>query len=269
MTDTLKKSKTETCMHRHRVWIWGLLSLLVISGLAVWVMYDAGMIGVNRVNVVADTVAESAVDTANQGVQEIRPACAVVEDILLKYIVDDDSSSYNDQEYSAKVYDVLATNGCPENAQLFKDLATRKQIIADGLRALDSERYGEITSAQYLHSDEKICQTIENRVLQNIHTNAYNYSEFLDNANTYATLFEFGCKDNKLAFSRAAIRELGVALALQAPENMQQQEIITIIETYKRLGVANLGHLVVQRLKARGYDTEFLIGIEDIIHGLR
>ena len=68
---------------------------------------------------------------------------------------------------------------------------------------------------------------------------------------------------------RAAVRELGVAVALMPTDKMNRDEIITVVEICKSLGVAEAAHLMLQRLKARGYDMEFLLEMEDIIHGIR
>lgn len=294
-------------VRRRRVRLWGVLTVIIICAAGAWVLYDAGIIKMPqkfapalvaaeivepqpalianndtapiKIANIADSqtasVAKDETVVANAE-QAIRPACAVIEDILLQYIADDSNDDYSFQEYSAQTYFVLAERGCPENAQLFRDLGVRKQAIADGLRAyqnaLDpetSDNNSSMTSAEYLYSDEKICQTIENRVLKNIDTNAFTYKDFLHNANTYATLFQYGCKDNKLAYSRAAVRELGVAVALMPTDHMEQGEIVMVVEICKSLGVAEIAHFMVQRLKARGYDMEFLLSLEDIIHGIR
>lgn len=269
-------------VRRRRVRLWGVLTVIVICAATAWVLYDAGIIKMPQMSapavVTTEIVEQQTAPIANEEPvaakqeQTIRPACAVIEDILLHYVVDDNIDNYKDQEYSANIYSVLAERGCPENAQLFRDLAVRKQTIADGLRAFyepETENNSSMTSAQYLYSDEKICQTIENRVLKNIHTNAFDYDDFLHNANTYATLFQYGCKDNKLAYSRAAVRELGVAVALMPTDQMNRDEIVMVVEICKSLGVAEIAHFMLQRLKARGYDMEFLLSLEDIIHGIR
>lgn len=276
---------TEKVKHTRRVRLWFVLVVLVLCGAVAWVLYDGGIIGGKNAPVAVESVSEQinenvvseTNDVQSENVaqksesadSEIRPACAVVEDILLESIVSDKNTDWTDQEQSAEIYTVLSQRGCPENAQLFKDLAARKQVIADGLRAAYGNDYREMTSIEYLYSDEKICETIENRVMKNINTNAYTYSEFLKNANTYAVLFEYGCKANKAAYMRAALRELGVAVALMPTDKMNRDEIVTVVEICKSLGVPTAAHLMLQRLKARGYDMEFLLEMEDIIHGIR
>lgn len=261
---------------RGRVWLWLIIVILLVCGAATWVLYDGGIIGNRYIpdgGFVAETVVEpkigDAAGASDTAEPSIRPACAVVEDTLLKQIVDDDDVSYAAQEASAHIYSVLAQRGCPENSQLFADMSVRKQAIADGLRAVYEPENNAMRSVEYLYSDERVCKTLEKRVLQNIDTDAYRYQEFLDNANTYSVLYQYGCRGNKAAYSRAAVRELAIAMALQPAEHMTTDEITTVVEVYKRLGVANLAHLVLQRLKARGYDMDFLLSMEDIIHGMR
>ncbi len=269
-----KKINSQKKTHRRRVWLWLFFVVIIIAGATAWVLYDGGIIG-NKAAPNGGFVAENVVPgpveakNADDNAQEIRPACAVIEDTLLGQIVDDNNLDASAQAESARIYSVLAQYGCAENAQLFMDMAVRKQQIADGLEAAFSPNSNAMTSIEYLYSDEKICETIERRVLQNINTNAHFYEEFLQNANTYAVLYEYGCKGNKAAYSRAALRELGLAVALMPTDKMTRDEIVTVVEICKNLGVAQAAHLMLQRLKARGYDMEFLLQMESIIHGIR
>ena len=278
-------SRSNTKRHARRVRLWTVLVVLILVGAAAWVLYDGGIIGAKNAPVATTPAAAVATETPTSAPDDtvvpdvasvesedtdlaVRPACAVIEDTLLKSIVSDDEINWLDQQNSAEIYAVLSQRGCPENAQLFQDLAARKQAIADGLRAVYDDN-SEMTSIEYLYSDEKICETIENRVMKNINTAAYYYNDFLNNAKTYAVLFEYGCRDHRGAYMRAALRELGVAVALMPTDKMGRDEIMTVVEICKSLGVADAAHLMVQRLKARGYDRDFLLEIEDIIHGIR
>ena len=280
-------SRSNTKRHTRRVRLWIVLVVLILVGAAAWVLYDGGIIGAKNAPVATTPAAAVATETPTSAPDDtvvpdvasvesedtdlaVRPACAVIEDTLLKNIVSDDEVNWYSQQKSAEIYAILAQRGCPENAQLFQDLAARKQVIADGLRmAYGESGNGAMTSIEYLYSDEKICETIENRVMKNINTAAYYYNDFLNNAKTYAVLFEYGCRDHRGVYMRAALRELGVAVALMPTDKMGRDEIMTVVEICKSLGVADAAHLMVQRLKARGYDRDFLLEIEDIIHGIR
>ncbi len=288
MKQTKRKEEEKNRIHRGRVWLWLFIVILIIAGATAWVLHDGGVVNWRDVftksmpsdyteQVIETTTVieeDSSVQTNVETVQviensEIPPACAVVEKLLLKDIVSDEDDDYRWQESSAYIYKTLAKYGCPENSTFFTDMAARKQAIADALKASYGYEDDAMVSTEYLYSDEKICQTIENRVLKNINQNAYNYYEFLNNARTYAVLYEYGCCDNKPAYMRAAIRELGVAVALMPTDKMTRDEIVTVVEICKSLGVAEAAHLMVQRLKARGYDEEFLLEMENIIHGIR
>lgn len=279
----MKKEKREVNIkketHKRHGWLWFFIILLLAGGI-VWLLQERGVIDFGSIKqyfakeeVITESVAEQqpveTVSTETEQV-EIRPACAIVEDLLLQYVCSETEPAAERQYAAVHIYEVLAQRGCPENAQLFSDLAMRRKTIADGLVAA---AYGfeddAMTSADYLYSDEKICETIENRVMRNINTQAYTYSDFLENAKTYATLYEYGCCDNKAAYMRAAVRELGVAVALMPTDKMDRDEIITVVEICKSLRVADAAHLMLQRLKARGYDTEFLLEMENIIHSIR
>lgn len=278
--------------HRGRVWLWGFIVVLIVAGATAWVLQDGGIVNWRDVvsKIIPSDSAEQVVETpvvsevvdeqvSAQGgmvetaqvaeTMEMQPACAVVEKLLLKDIAPDDSTDYLWQESSAQVYKALAKYGCSENSTFFTDMSARKQAIADGLKAGYGYENNSMTSVEYLYSDEKICQTIENRVMKNINPNAYTYEEFLSNAKTYSVLYEYGCCDNKASYMKAAVRELGVAVALMPTDKMTRDEIITVVEICKSLGVADAAHLMVQRLKARGYDRAFLLEMENIIHGIR
>lgn len=277
------KTKIQTQkVHKSHIWRWFLLLLIILAVAGTWFLYDKGRINFNWLKkyFASEQVVEQVVDVQpsvqeNKNVEletkdiEIKPACEVVEEILLQDVAEDTYPSVDVQLYSAHIYEVLSERGCPENSTFFKDMAMRKQMIAEGLEAAYSEGSFEKTSAEYLYSDKNICQTIEKRVLQNINPNAYSYEEFLENARTYSVLYEYGCCDKKAAYIRAAVRELGVAVALMPTDKMSRDEIVTVVEICKSLGVADAAHLMLQRLKARGYDKDFLLEMENIIHSIR
>lgn len=278
----MKKEKREVntkkeTRKRHG-WFWFLIIILLAGGI-VWLLQERGVINLETIKqnfVKEEVVVENLVEpqpmetfSAETEQVEIRPACAIVEDLLLQYVCSETDDSIELQYSAAGTYEVLAQRGCPENAQLFSDLAMRRKIIADALVAAYGFEDNAMTSADYLYSDEKICETIENRVMKNINTQAYHYDDFLENAKTYAALYEYGCCDNKAVYMRAALRELGVAVALMPTDKMKRDEIVTVVEICKSLGVADVAHLMLQRLKSRGYDMEFLLEMENIIHGIR
>ena len=259
-----------------KIWLKGSLFFILVIIIVlylIWLLYYKTDKVTPVQNVIKENLVEEVlpVNQIENVIEEsqTRPACAVIEDILLNNIVADNVTDYEVQFESARIYSILADKGCPENSQFFKGMALRKQTIAEGLQAVYDSSDNTMKSIEYLISDEKICQTIENRVLKNINVKAFFYDDFLNNANTYSVLYQYGCKCNRMAYSRAAVRELAIAMALQPAEHMNKDEIIMVVEVYKRLGVANLAHLVLQRLKARGYDMGFLLELEDIIYGIR
>lgn len=278
-----QEQKVQRKTRKHHGWFWFFVILLAV-GAGVWLLYDTGRISfdsvksyfvsdkvevVEQVAEVQPSVQENVEVQEETKYVEIKPACKVVEEILLQDIVDDNMPSVDAQLSSAHIYEVLSERGCPENSTFFEDMAMRKKMIASGLEAAYKIETPEKASADYLYSDKNICQTIEKRVGQNINPDAYTYKEFLENAKTYSVLYEYGCCDKKAAYIRAAIRELGVAVALMPTDKMTRDEIVTVVEICKSLGVADAAHLMLQRLKARGYDREFLLEMENIIHSIR
>lgn len=270
-----KKTEKKSTSRRGRWWLLFFVILIVVLG---WLAYK--YVGFNNIKqyvasdvqqvveeqVVAEVKAEEG-PVQPVSAEEFKPACKVVEDILLKDIPDDEDASYNSQIRAGKIYDVLAKRGCPENSQFFADMAMRRRMIAESL----SDAYGNSTdnTVNYLYSNAEICQTIEDRLLQSINTEAFIYREYLNNAKVFSVLYEYGCTKNKPAYMKATLRELGVAVALMPTDKMQRDEIITVVEICKSLGVAEVAHLMLQRLKARGYDREFILEMEDIIHSIR
>ena len=153
-----EKVHMDKVKHTRRVRLWFVLVILVLCGAAAWVLYDGGIIGGKNAPVAVESVSEQInenvvpeSDAVKSDSAEIRPACAVVEDTLLTYITDDRDSEWQRQANSAEIYTVLSQRGCPENAQLFKDLAARKQAIADGLHAVYEDDNSEMTSIEYLY----------------------------------------------------------------------------------------------------------------------
>lgn len=250
---TTKKKATP----RRSVWraLFGWFVIFAVLACAGFYMWQRGMF--DKLVAAPESDAQNATVVELAQTDAMKPVCQVFEEIVAPTFYDEVNSGCSDRLLAISAYEDMAKNGCPENATMYADMAARARVLADSLCE---------NNVNNLNSEERICQTVENRLLNNIDAGAYSYDDFLINANTYATLFKFGCNANRAQYAKAAVRELSVALALTPPEHMQQSEIVTIIEIYKRLNVPELGHIVLQRLKTRGYDMDFLLDMEKIIH---
>ena len=131
---TSNTSRSNTKRHARRVRLWIVLVVLILVGAAAWVLYDGGIIGAKNAPVATTPAAAVATETPTSAPDDtvvpdvasvesedtdlaVRPACAVIEDTLLKNIVSDDEINWYDQQNSAHIYTVLSQRGCPENAQ--------------------------------------------------------------------------------------------------------------------------------------------------------
>ncbi len=75
-----------------------------------------------------------AVQADNASTNAPKPACAVVEEVLLAQPISDDSRVPEEHLYNANLYLQLMENGCPENQEKYKQLAARSLEIATSLQ---------------------------------------------------------------------------------------------------------------------------------------
>lgn len=168
--------------------------------------------------------------TADSGVQTEVDVCQVREKILLQQIKDENAPGYwnvyDPYEYNARIYEILQTDGCKQNAAMFKNLQKEKQELANALRKLDSD------------NNLLPCAVIEKNLLANIHDCGVGYTSecHLRNAEVYSKIAEDGCPENAENYKRLALNELQISEGVRVDEReIGNNEIRTTVNTYKKL----------------------------------
>lgn len=106
-------------------------------------------------------VPEATVAANDNPTNPIKPACAVVEETLLRYIGSESSPEPRDYVSNATVYLQLMENGCPENQERYKQLAARSLEIATSLQnewqyEEDIENRGGETTTDIIEAYKKL-----------------------------------------------------------------------------------------------------------------
>jgi hypothetical protein len=90
--------------------------------------------------------------------------------------------------------------------------------------------------------------------------------DHIDNAKIYANLSERGCPENSQKYVELAKQELEIARALEDDE-MDHEETIEVVETYKRLKMQNAAQEILDKAKKiTNPAIDFIIELEKIIN---
>lgn len=172
--------------------------------------------------------------TADFGVQTETDACQVREKILLQQIKDEEAQgywhAYEPYEYNARIYEILQTDGCRQNIEMFKNLQMEKQNLANTLRKLEMD------------NNPVPCVIIEKTLLSNVHDCGVGYTSdcHLNNAEVYSKMAEDGCPENAENYKRMALNELKIAEGVRINEaDVDRGEIRATVNTYKKLQMQN------------------------------
>ncbi|MBD5389342.1 hypothetical protein HDR63_03765 [bacterium] len=115
-------ARVACCSRRQK--IWGIVALVGLFGCGFMIGY--------AMRPGTTPMPQDAGDAA------IKPACQVVEEVLLEQIFPEDHG-YGNNFYNADIYSRLVENGCPENAEKFKAMALRQIEIGTGLLNRDDD----------------------------------------------------------------------------------------------------------------------------------
>jgi hypothetical protein len=153
--------------------------------------------------------------------------CGRMEKILLTNAIDTEfslSSEPDSHFYTAQTYAVLYMNGCPENKEKFRDIASRELEIFSALASegeySTNEKTKKINKIRGMlgldgAKQEQILKTTCGRIesLIYIPTNYINSEDFYNHlglAQRYVRLFQFGCAQNKETHRAMAEQELEI-----------------------------------------------------------
>ena len=190
-----------------------------------------------------------------QQVSEQKETCAVIEEIQLRWLHDENSDDINDHQANVRVYETLFQHGCDANKDKYRDAIAREMMIIESLGG-----------AQTMKST---CQQIEASLLERLPyaNNRASADERIDRAKIYANLSERGCPENSAKYVELAKQELEIARALEDDE-FDEDETIEVVETYKRLNMQAAAQEIFETAKKLTEPTiDFILQVEKIING--
>jgi hypothetical protein len=116
----------------------------------------------------------------------------------------------------------------------------------------------------------KNCEAIERVLLQRVYepdNNELGYNARINNATWYSRIADRGCVENKEKYKALAFRELEIARALQDDRFYNDNEVIEIVETYKKIDMKREAEKVFEKAKKLTDPAiDFIIQVERIIN---
>lgn len=165
----------------------------------------------------------------NDVADEQKETCEVIEDLLMPQLVPVESPYVAKHSDNIEVYKRLLKNGCPENADKYKEMISREMAIIEALKGSQSVE------------NTQTCAEIESLLMQSLPTYNLDSSDIrIDRAKIYANLSERGCPENAQQYVNLAAKELEIARALR-DDKFDSQETVEVVETYKRLEMKQIG----------------------------
>lgn len=183
--------------------------------------------------------------------RESKKTCAVIEEIQLGWLVDENSPIVQDHQSNLRVYEILVQHGCPENQDKYRTAIAREMEIIDAL-----------SGQQNLMST---CEQIEVALLEQLPDGNYSDNR-IDRAKIYANLSERGCPENSQKYVALAQQELEIARALQ-DDKFSEDDTIEVVETYKRLNMQAAAQEIFDvAKKLTNPAIDFILEVEKIIN---
>lgn len=183
--------------------------------------------------------------------RESKKTCAVIEEIQLGWLVDENSPIVQDHQSNLRVYEILVQHGCPENQDKYRTAIAREMEIIDAL-----------SGQQNLMST---CEQIEVALLEQLPDGNYSDNR-IDRAKIYANLSERGCPENSQKYVNLAQQELEIARALQ-DDKFSEDDTIEVVETYKRLNMQAAAQEIFDvAKKLTNPAIDFILEVEKIIN---
>ncbi len=186
---------------------------------------------------------------------EQKETCAVIEEIQLGWLNDENSGNIKDHQANVRVYETLFQHGCDVNKDKYRAAIAREMTIIESLGG-----------GQTIKST---CEQIEASLLDRLPyaDNRASADERIDRAKIYANLSERGCPENSAKYVALAKQELEIARALEDDE-FDEDETIEVVETYKRLNMQAAAQEIFETAKKLTNPTiDFILQVEKIITG--
>ncbi len=193
--------------------------------------------------------------------------CERIEQLLTSRLFPEDSMNVLDHAQNVKTYGELENNGCPENKEKWMELKSRAYQIGT---VLNEEELNEILR----NVDVAPCKEIERAVESEINHSCENWGSvegkvdcFLNNAKIYSSLEQKGCPKNRGQYRQLALQQIEIATALQDESEMSQEDVESVIDTYKKLEMQAQAKQVLDKVqKLTDPAIDFIIQMEKIIN---
>jgi len=117
---------------------------------------------------------------------------------------------------------------------------------------------------------DKMCDAVERPLLDKLNANDENSTSAIDHLNraqTLADLANRGCPENSERYKELALREIEIARALNNDNLNDQQSVVEMVETYKKLQMRAEAEKIFEKAKKLTNPAiDFILQIEKIIN---
>ena len=214
--------------------------------------------------IVAFVEKERAKDADKQDADKMLSACQAVENVLVRRLRNDDDDCWA-VKVDLDIYKKLATYGCDENQEKYKQEIDNKNIILD----VACEGYVfEEERREGFDADTLPCEKIERKILNEMPWDDPGLSADgrIDRAKGYAIMAERGCPENTQKYTDMARKELEIARGI-SDDKLDEKDTIEVVETYKRLKMQQDAEEVFKKVKKMTNPAiDFIIELEKIIN---
>lgn len=181
-----------------------------------------------------------------------KETCEVIEEMQLRYLVNETSADPADHRHNIKVYETLFQYGCEPNKPKYRQAIAREMQIIESMT-------GE-------SANKSSCEVIEASVLSQLPSAWNDADNRIERAKIYANLSERGCPGNSQKYVELAKQELAIARALE-DDKFDEEETIEVVETYKRLNMQAMAEEVFETAKKLTNPAiDFILEVEKIIN---
>ena len=243
MKQTVQTQHISCCSLRQK--IWGVIALvgLFACGWMVGVSVNKWRAEINATNTPATETTQTVAAPAAPR------ECEVIED----YIKHELDVTTDAEEYTS-LYRLLVEYACPEN---------RDGYLA---HAKIRERVQEAKYNTQQNQQKRLCERIEEELLQEVWIGNTNAEGHEHNAMVYANLAERGCPENAEKYTELARQEIELMRAL-TDDNMSEGMALDAARTYKRLQMQAAAEDVLDKVKKLTNPAiDFIMEMERIIN---
>ncbi len=207
-------------------------------------------------------------------VDENLSACQRIEELLIERLYSENSEDLDAHISNVITYEKLVQTGCPENQKKWQSMVAREMEIG---KALWNTEYFQNELAKHKrgpgHTADSTCQGTERAILGGLHNGCEHVGTYdrsgcyLHNAELYASLVQKGCPENRGKYKELALQQIDIATALKAEKEMENDEVESVIDTYKKLQMQEQAQQILDKVqKLTNPAIDFILQMEKIIN---